>query len=153
MRAPSAAVELRPASPADTPALRRLGQRAFAEYDPDAGRTVERMLNRSSTKTLVAEQRGVVLGFVVLEPEGRGAFAISALAVDVEQRGRGVGERLMRAAEREARAGGAKLLTLTTAQANVSALSLFLRLGFRIKSRSARYYGAQPACALHKVLA
>lgn len=102
--------------------------------------------------TLVAEQRGEAVGFVVLEREGDRTFAISAIAVRTSHRGQGVGEQLMREAEHEARARGAKLLTLTTAQANVAALSLFLRLGFRIRGRRPRYYGAQPACELHKAL-
>lgn len=113
---------------------------------------MKRMLSHPSMSTLVAEQRGEAVGFVIVEREEGDRCSVAAIAVRPAERGQGIGERLMRAAERNARARGAKLLTLTTAQANVAALSLFLRLGFRIVSRYSRYHGAQPACGLQKAL-
>jgi ribosomal protein S18 acetylase RimI-like enzyme len=48
-----------------------------------------------------------------------------------------------------ARGAGARDVRLMTAQANVEALELFLKSGFRISERVARFYPrGQDACAL-----
>jgi len=65
----------------------------------------------------------------------------------------GVGTRLMQAAVRAARRRSVRRLSLTTAQANVEALALFLRCGFRIERRMPRFYAAgQDACVLSRSL-
>lgn len=148
------AVAIRRATPGDARFIHDLAQVAFGEYDPDASRTTERMMREAAAETLVAERDGQRLGFVVLRRESPECLAVNAIAVTPNERGRRVGQRLMKAAESYATARGIKRITLSTAQANLAALDLFLRAGFVIVDRSAvRYWRGQPACRLEKRVA
>jgi len=147
------AVMLRAAAPADLQAVSELGGRAFAEYDPHAARTTRHLVRSPGALTLLAERAERPIGFVIVRPQDRAVMAVDAIAVAESERGRGVGKRLMRAAEQRARTGGFRVLSLKTAQANVAALDLFLRLGFTITERAGLFYfGRQPACQLLKRL-
>ena len=90
--------------------------------------------------------------FVQLSPMDALAVAWYRLRV-TDQRGKGIGQRLMEEAERHAKRCGAERLSLHTAQANLAALALFLRCGFSITQRSASGYSRpQPTCRLEKPL-
>jgi ribosomal protein S18 acetylase RimI-like enzyme len=94
------------------------------------------------------------VGFVTLETSREGRAVVLAIAVDPEAQGQGVGERLMRAAERHARQCGARVLGLCTAEANLAALDLFHKRGLGIVRRLPRYYSrGQNACWLEKSIA
>jgi ribosomal protein S18 acetylase RimI-like enzyme len=130
----------------------RLGEEAFGEFDRGAGRTTAQLLRDSGAETLVAVLDEEAVGFVVVEV-GSGLGHVNAIAVAAGQRGRGIGQRLMEAAESSARRRGARRLSLHTAQANLAALALFLRCGFSITQRSAAGYSRpQPTCRLEKLL-
>ena len=131
-----------------------LAAEAFREYDPSSSLTTLRMLREPNAKTLIATRDVAPVGFAILDPRSQRSWAINAIAVAPAERGKGVGQRLMREAEHQARTRGVACLTLCTAQANLAALDLFLRLGFVITDRHAvRYWGRQPACLLEKRLA
>jgi ribosomal protein S18 acetylase RimI-like enzyme len=103
--------------------------------------------------TLVVTVDGQAVGFVSLELGRGGVGYVQAIAVRQSERGRGFGQRLLVAAERHARSLGATLLHLTTAQANVEAVALFLKCGFAIARRRRRFYGrGQDACTMVKDL-
>jgi ribosomal protein S18 acetylase RimI-like enzyme len=152
MRALSEAVAvIRRATPRDAQLIRELSQVSFSEYDPRASRTTANMMREPEARTLVAEHDGKLLGFIILRHRAGSALAVNAIAVAPSERGRGVGKRLMQAAERYAKSHGIGRITLCTAQANLAALDLFLRRGFSITSRTAVYYWrGQPACMLEK---
>ncbi|RYZ07112.1 MAG: GNAT family N-acetyltransferase [Myxococcales bacterium] len=143
-------VAVRLASSGDASFIRELSRLAFSEYDPHASRATARMMLERGARTLVAESLGRPLGFIILHASSFRDLAIHAIAVSPSERGRRVGQRLMRAAEHHARSLGCTRITLTTAQANLAALDLFLRFGFKITSRGTRYHGKQPACHLEK---
>ena len=149
----NAAVQIRRGSEADERFVVRLAEQAFAEFDPRAARTTASLLREQGAETLVASLGGELAGFIVLGGTSAGVAHVNAIAVDRAQRGRGVGQRLMQEAEQSARRRGATRLSLHTAQANVAALSLFLRCGFSITQRNASGYARpQPTCRLEKVL-
>jgi ribosomal protein S18 acetylase RimI-like enzyme len=152
MRALSAAVAvIRRATPSDARLIRELAQVSFGEYDPRASRTTANMMLEPEARTLVAERGGKLLGFVILRRQAGKALAVNAIAVTPAERGKGVGKRLMQAAEHYARSHGIDRIALCTAQANLAALDLFLRRGFTITGRAAAYYWrGQPACTLEK---
>jgi ribosomal protein S18 acetylase RimI-like enzyme len=128
-----------------------LSREAFAPFSRHAEGTTQRMLREPGSTTLVATHDEKAVGFVVVEHHGRGLASIQAIAVDPAERAKGVGQRLMTAAIRLAREGGARELRLCTAQANVEALALFLRAGFRIVRRMPRFYPrGQDACELSR---
>jgi len=119
-----------------------LAAEAFSEYDGDArraGSKVVAMVSAKRTHTLVAERSSRPVGFVSFDVTGEGAH-ISAIAVVRGERGRGIGARLLGAAEKLAQTLGANVVTLETGEANLAALDLFIRAGYRIEGRTPRYY-------------
>lgn len=148
-----APIAMRLANPSDARFVRELAARAFGEYDPHAAATTGRLMLQRGAHTVLAERAERPIGFAILQPETGNVLALNAIAVLETERGRGVGRRLMQAAEHYARDRAFRILSLTTAQANLAALDLFLRLGFEITERHERYYaGGQPACRLAKRL-
>jgi ribosomal protein S18 acetylase RimI-like enzyme len=119
-----------------------LGEEAFREYDGGGGRAathVVAMANAARMHTLVAERTNRFVGFVTIEVNGESAH-VSAIAVIRDARGRGIGARLLRAAEKLAQELGARVVVLETGEANLAALDMFVRAGYRIEGRIPRYY-------------
>lgn len=126
-----------------------LSKQAFGEFSREPARSTLWMAEHFVS--LLAERRGERQGFVVVRVE-RGALAeLAAIAVVAHERGRGVGRALLAAATRRARAAGARGLVLHTAEANLAALELFTRAGFRVTRRLPRFYvGVFDACEMVK---
>jgi len=146
-------ITIRPASPADLPALGRLGAllvRTHHDFDPQrfipATPRTERgyasflgtQLDEANVVMLVAERDGQVLGYSYAGVEGqdymslRGPAAVLYdIVVDPGHRGRGVGRLLLNATLRAVEAKGAPRVVLSTAEQNASAQRLFARAGFR----------------------
>ena len=146
-------MKIRKATPADAPALGRLGKLLVQlHYDFDhkrflapTPRTEEgygfflgSQLSDKDTIVLVAEENGEVIGFTYATIEGhdwmslRGpAGALHDIAVDPAHRGKGVGEKLLGAALEALKALGAPRVVLSTAYQNETAQRLVERAGFR----------------------
>jgi ribosomal protein S18 acetylase RimI-like enzyme len=152
---PSATADatIRPATPADLPALGRLGADLVrTHYEFDALRFIAptpetehgyawflgTQLEKPNVVILVAERAGEVLGYTFAGIEGhdymalRGpAGALYDIVVDPAERGRGVGRMLLDATLAALRARGAPRVVLSTAEKNEPAQRLFARAGFR----------------------
>jgi ribosomal protein S18 acetylase RimI-like enzyme len=145
------AVAIRAATPGDARFIHDLSEVAFGEYDPNAGRTTASMMLEPAAQTLVAARADKPLGFIILRRESPTCLGVNAIAVTPNERGKRIGQRLMKAAEGHAKAHAFSRITLCTAQANLAALDLFLRAGFVIIDRTKiRYWRGQPACQLEK---
>ncbi|MGC4086433.1 MAG: GNAT family N-acetyltransferase [Polyangiaceae bacterium] len=129
--------------------LRELSASAFGEYAPDAARSTLWMAEHHPTWiALRGEQR---VGFAILRPAGRERAELLAIAVVETERGRGVGRALIERVEAAARARGAAGITLHTADANVAAIDLFRKRGFRVARHLRRYYqNVFDACEMRK---
>lgn len=147
------AVTIRPAAPADLPAVGRLGallMRIHHDFDPqrfiEPGAGVEQgysaylksQLKEPDVIVLVAERGGEIVGYAYGGVEGwdymalRGpAGVLHDLVVDPSQRGQGVGRMLLDAAITALKARGAPRVVLSTANQNEAAQHLFARAGFR----------------------
>lgn len=147
------AVTVRPAAPADLPAVGRLGAllvRLHHDFDPArfiaaTPRTehgyasyLGTQLEAPSVVVLVAERDGEVLGYTYAGVEGvdymslRGpAGVLYDIVVDPGQRERGVGRQLLDATLAALAARGAHRVVLSTAERNEAAQRLFARAGFR----------------------
>ena len=84
---------------------------------------------------LVAEENGVVLGYLRLQdkypfPEGVGVLSVNGLAVADKARGRGVGSILLTAAAEEAKRRGARKISLHVHDTNLPARRLYERHGY-----------------------
>ena len=150
---PTADVVVRPAAPADLPALGRLGAllvRMHHELDPArfiaaTPRTsggyaswLGTQLQAPDVVVLVAERDGAVLGYTYAGLEGvdymalRGpAGVLHDIVIDPAHRGHGVGRLLLDATVAALTALGAPRVVLSTAARNEAAHRLFERAGFR----------------------
>lgn len=144
---------IRPATPADLPALGRLGallirihndfdrQRFFAPpSNPEEGYAwfLGSQLDDPDVVVLVAEVDGRVVGYVYagVEPHSWKELReecgfVHDLIVDPGARGQGAGERLLEAAVAWLKDKGMPRVMLWTAEPNVGAQRLFARHGFR----------------------
>ncbi|HEX6038489.1 GNAT family N-acetyltransferase [Longimicrobium sp.] len=153
MPSDASAVLVRPAAPADLPALGRLGAllvRVHHAFDPQrfiaATPETDRLyaaflgsqLREPNVVVLVAERDGAVVGYTYAGVEGhdymalRGpAGALYDVVVDPDHRGQGVGRMLLDATIAALEARGAPRVVLSTAERNEPAQRLFARAGFR----------------------
>jgi ribosomal-protein-alanine N-acetyltransferase len=133
-------IEIRGRTGEDDEFIGGLSRQVFADYSNDAFRHTLAMTRRAGCRTLVAESRGEPQGFAIVEflPEARAS--LQAIAVTAAARGRGIGRRLLRAVEQLARRRGVRQLSLMTGEANVEALDLFRKAGFRIVRSAPGYY-------------
>jgi ribosomal-protein-alanine N-acetyltransferase len=88
---------------------------------------------------LVADYNGMVIGYVCLTSLYEVAEILD-IAVDPEQRGKGIAFLLMVQATLLAKKNGAEVLALEVRETNLSAISLYQRLGFTRKGCRSKYY-------------
>ena len=144
---------IRPARPADMPAVGRLGAMLVAEHhDFDPARFIPStpntpkgygdylgtQLDKPDVIVLVAERNGALVGYTYAAVEGMDYMALRGpagafydIVVDPAERGRGVGHALLSATIAELERRGAPRVVLSTAERNDSAQRLFARAGFR----------------------
>jgi GNAT superfamily N-acetyltransferase len=136
-------IVIRSATPADAERLVRLLGVLFsieADFRPDPERQrrgIALMLAEPERRlVLVAERAGEVVGMVTAQlvvstAEGATAALVEDTIVDAAERGRGVGRRLLEAAEAWAAARGATRLQLLADRENDPALRFYARMGWR----------------------
>src|SRR5215211_313582 len=141
-------VEVRDAGRSDLPAVRRVLLGAYQEYAEVLapavfGRYLTDILDvqgrTGAGRQLVATDGGRVVGTVTFYADaGQEGFGwpagwagLRALGVEPAARGQGIGQALVRACLERARAGGAPVLCLHTAEFMTAAVAMYERLGFR----------------------
>jgi ribosomal protein S18 acetylase RimI-like enzyme len=128
---------IRPATPADEPALRALDLATWTSLSsPAPPPPPERPFELDGV--LLAELEDGIAGFVKLGPalpleSARHVLEVKALAVSAADRRRGIGMALMHAAIAEARAAGARRLNLRVLAHNADARALYARCGFEVE--------------------
>jgi ribosomal protein S18 acetylase RimI-like enzyme len=147
------AVSIRRATPADIPAIGRLGAllvRVHHDLDPERfiaatpdtenryGWFLGTQLDEPNIIILVAERSGEVIGYTYSGVEGTDYMALRGpagvaydIVVDPAHRKQGVGRMLLDATVEALKARGSPRVVLSTAERNVSAQRLFDRAGFR----------------------
>lgn len=130
---------IRPASPADAPAVAACVNAAYAHYIGRIGKPPAPML--ADYEALIAQGvvhvlpgdtglRGVLVAFPL-----EGSLFIENVAVDPRCQGQGLGARLMAFAEALARAGGLAALTLYTHELMTENVRYYGKLGYAETSR------------------
>lgn len=134
--AEGSATVLRPARPSDAPEIARLSGDLGYEATPEsAARRLARILDDPAHHVIVAELGGEVVGLASLLRawtihRDEVSVRLSTLVVDRGHRRRGIGERLVAAAEDWARARGARSLHLTSGNHRPDAHRFYARLGY-----------------------
>jgi ribosomal protein S18 acetylase RimI-like enzyme len=146
---------LRPAGDTDRPVLERF-MAGLQEHERamEANRTpgaemaaahvavlLDRVAAHPAAGCLIAEVAGVPVGFLLWTIEvdegfhlplaARVAGCLSDLWVEPEARGRGLGRRLIAAAEAHLERHGVRHVTITAVARNAGAIALYERLGYR----------------------
>jgi ribosomal protein S18 acetylase RimI-like enzyme len=133
-------VTIRAARASDVSGILEIEDEAFAT-DRLTARKLRRLLAHGNCALLVTVERGDVAGYVlVLFRRGIRRARIYGLAVAASHRGRGLGARLLRAAETEARRRRCRSIGLETAPTNEPAVNLYRKLGYVLTSRLGSYY-------------
>ena len=152
--APPLTRTLRPATPSDLPALRRLAAEAHRDtryyFDLHLGeqraqalyvRWIERSVLEAFTDiVLVADWQGQAVGYITGKMQPGQIGLIGLLAVGAGARGRGVGSALVQASLAWFAQQGAKQVTVVTQGRNVSAQRLYQRQGFVTQSAELWYH-------------
>jgi ribosomal-protein-alanine acetyltransferase len=133
-------LQLRQATSDDLNALLQLEHRCFTE-DRLSRRSFRRFLDMPRDRLIVADADGELLGYcLVLMSAATRMARIYSIAVLPTARGRGVGEKLVKTAEREAADAGRILMRLEVREDNSSAIALYKRLGYRQFGTYRDYY-------------
>ncbi|MBK0399732.1 GNAT family N-acetyltransferase [Limibaculum sp. M0105] len=127
-------VTIRPAEPDDVARIAVIAEAAFAPYIARIGRRPAPMdddfvADVAARKVLVAGRPA--LGYAISWAAG-GGWHLSAVAVDPEVAGRGIGRSLIAAVEAMARESGASAIELYTHAAMTENRALYPRLGYRV---------------------
>ncbi|HSM65381.1 MAG TPA: GNAT family N-acetyltransferase [Ilumatobacteraceae bacterium] len=124
-------------------AFGRLIPQLSSSSPPPTREHLAALVGSSDTVLFVARVDGAVLGSLTLAfyriPTGLKAW-IEDVVVDADARGRGVGELLNRAALDEARARGAKDVSLTSRPSREAANRLYQRIGFEPRDTNVYRY-------------
>lgn len=123
-------VLVRPATPADIPAVAGCDQRAFGPLWAYGERIFHAVFDRVAC-FLVAEQHGDLAGYLMATRHGETHAHIVRLAVDPVWQGRQVAVRLLAEAFLRFRGMGLRTVSLNTQQENVRSQRLYRWFGFR----------------------
>jgi N-acetylglutamate synthase len=96
----------------------------------DNRENIAKQLRQPNVRFLVAEEGSRVIGTVFATHDGRKGW-INRLAVDVSLRGRGIGARLVREAERWLDSLGMDILACLIEDDNTVSMTVFEKLGYK----------------------
>lgn len=133
-------VRIRPAAPADAPALARLlGELGYPTESGDVPTRLTRLVHEGGT-VLVADGDAGPIGLAALAAHAtlhssKPVAYITALVVSAETRGQGVGRALVAAAEAWARERGCGRLSVTSAERRADAHAFYPSCGMPYTGR------------------
>lgn len=139
---------IREAHPSDLAALVAIENQCFTS-DRLSRRSLRYFLASPSATLLVAEMRGVVAGYSLIAfRKGSVIARLYSIAVDQAFRGRNLGQALLKASEKAARARSVTFMRLEVRSRNRRAIALYEGHGYRRFDRIADYYedGAAAYC-------
>jgi ribosomal protein S18 acetylase RimI-like enzyme len=141
MDQPILSVTTREAVAGDVKGLAALETRAFTS-DRLSARSLREFIGSPSAAVLVAEDGAEnLLGYAIVRFRRTTSVArLYSIAVAEGARGKGIGERLLRAAEHEARRRGSLFMRLEVKAGNAPAIALYERFGYREFGRLPDYY-------------
>lgn len=125
-------VEVRRMRPEDYPQVAGIWIGAGLPFQPrgrDSQERIWRQLGKESSIFLVAEDRGEIVGTVLVTHDLRKGW-LNRLAVRTEDQGRGIAKMLVRRAEEELSAQGVNVFAVQIHEGNARSRKLFAELGY-----------------------
>ena len=138
----SSPVTLRPYQPRDLDAIVQLDRLCFAESFRFSPSEMRRFAEASNATTLIAQVDTTIAGFIIAESRQRRDRNTYVVTLDVAaQHGRrGVGTKLLRAAEAAAILAASSRMHLHVHTANLVAIAFYERSGYRRTALLPRFY-------------
>lgn len=119
--------------------LYRIDQECYPRGIAYSKTTLRWFLNLPGTECLVAENNGVIAGFILTEEDPPLAHIITIDVIDAARR-TGVGSRLLRAIESNLARRSVHTVVLETATNNEAAVAFWQKHGYRVEGILKRYY-------------
>jgi ribosomal-protein-alanine N-acetyltransferase len=132
---------LRAYRPTDLGTLHQIDRACFPAGISYSRRELSEFITDRKSETWVADHDGVIVGFLVADHQRPRMSHVITIDVVADWRRRGVGTRLMDAAENAARGVGSRLIYLETSDQNVSAQRFYLKRDYEKYKVLPRYYG------------
>lgn len=134
------AADIRPARASDVDALVAIENAAF-RTDRLSQRSLRRLIASPSAAVMVISAGGIVAGYcVILFRANSAAARLYSIATAAGFSGRGLGRRLLAAAEKEALAHTRRTLRLEVREDNRRAIAIYRRAGFEPTGLKTDYY-------------
>ncbi len=134
------ALRIRRATLSDLPALLALENASFAG-DKLSERRMRHWIAAANAILLIAVADSTLLGScLVLTRADSPAARLYSIAISKAARGQGLGSKLLRKAESEARSQGSSAMRLEVAAGNSAAIGLYQKLGYSVFGRKRAYY-------------
>jgi ribosomal-protein-alanine N-acetyltransferase len=130
---------IRPYDPADFSALCQLDAECYAPEIAYSRRTMRAFLRLSGAECLVAEEGGVIQGFILTDRDGPAGHIIT-LDVAPEARRRKIGTTLLEAAHVSLKSHGVREVELETSTRNEPAIAFWQKHGYRSCGVLPNYY-------------
>ena len=131
---------LRAYRPSDLETLWAIDQACFPRDISYSRDEIASFIAYPGSRTWVAEEGGAIVGFLIAGRHSRGVGHIVTIDVVEPSRRRGVGSKLMEAAEQWAREQGMAFIHLETAVDNLPAQRFYAARGYRKVDRIEHYY-------------
>lgn len=145
-------MRLRRATPGDLDAL--IALEARFPSDRISARAFRHLLTRAHAEVWVVSARArIVASLVILFRRGAGMARLYSIVTDPAFRGRGIGGRLVRCAERRALEHGCDRIGLEVRARDTRLIHWYVHLGYAMQARIADFYeDGAPALRMRKVL-
>jgi len=118
-----------------------LERKCFSDCNAYNSRQLRYLIKNANSNCLAEAKQEVLRGFIiVLYKNGSGVAGIETLNVDPIFRGRGIGKKLLLAAEQEMYPKAIRRIRLEVSAGNIPAINLYEKLGFRKMAILRNYY-------------
>ena len=122
-------------------AIFEIEQKCFPEKVAYSKRLLEYLILNANSDCLVEKQNGIIRAFLIITyRQGSLTCNIETIDVDPAFKNKGIGLKLMEAAEIEAKRRGMCWSQLEVSEGNKAALNLYKKAGYTFKERVEGYY-------------
>jgi len=134
------AVKVRAATPEDVDALITIEERCFSA-DRISRRSMRRLVTSPSAIVLALDHDGAIAGYALfLTRAGSDGARLYSLAIEPSMGGKGIGAKLLEAAEAAVARQGHARIHLEVREDNTPAITLYRRFGYKERGRHPHYY-------------
>jgi len=132
---------IRKATYMDLPKIIELEKSCFENEIAYSSKQLKYLVTRANSNSLVETYENEIRGFlVVLYKKGTSVAGIETISVDNQHRGKGIAKKLLFSSEEDMFTKGIKKIRLEVSMGNTSAINLYQKFGYRIKSILKNYY-------------